>query len=136
MDKWWSAGAWLGLFYDVIADCGRSVVRPAAAWTASALAFAALYWQQAALSSGVRCAEAGGAGLQALFLSARNALVIYTGVRDVRVKQAYLCLYNGPADQPHIPPVVTFVETLVQTPLSAALLFLLLLGLRNRFKIK
>ena len=36
----------------------------------------------------------------------------------------------------HIPPSVTFVETLLQFPISAVLIFLGLLAVKNRFKIK
>jgi hypothetical protein len=136
VDKWWSAGTWIGLFYDAFADCGRSIVRPANAWLASILLFAAFYWQRAVAGAGPRCEEAGGAALQALFLSVKNALVIFGGTRDARVNQAYLCLYNGSAEQPHIPPTVTFVETLAQIPVSATLIFLFLLAVKNRFKIK
>ena len=42
----------------------------------------------------------------------------------------------APAEQPHIPPSVTFVETLLQFPISAVLIFLGLLAVKNRFKIK
>ena len=136
VDKWWSAGTWIGLFYDAFADCGRSIVRPANAWLASILLFAAFYRQRAAAGVEARCAEAGGAMVQALFLSVKNALVIFGGTRDARVNQAYLCLYNGSAEQPHIPPTVTFVETLAQIPVSATLIFLFLLAVKNRFKIK
>ncbi len=136
VDKWWSAGTWIGLFYDGVADCGRSIVRPAGVWAASILLFAAFYWQRAAAGVEARCAEAGGAMVQALFLSVKNALVIFGGTRDARVNQAYLCLYNGSAEQPHIPPTVTFVETLAQIPVSATLIFLFLLAVKNRFKIK
>ena len=136
VDKWWSIGTWIGLFYDAFADCGRSIVRPANAWLASILLFAAFYWQRAAAGVEARCEEAGGAAVQALFLSVKNALVIFGGTRDARVNQAYLCLYNGSAEQPHIPPTVTFVETLAQIPVSATLIFLFLLAVKNRFKIK
>ena len=136
VDKWWSIGTWIGLFYDAFADCGRSIVRPANAWCASILLFAAFYWQRAAADAPARCEEAGGAAVQALFLSVKNALVIFGGTRDARVNQAYLCLYNGSAEQPRIPPTVTFVETLAQIPVSATLIFLFLLAVKNRFKIK
>jgi len=136
VDKWWSIGTWIGLFYDAFADCGRSIVRPANAWLASILLFAAFYWQRAAAGVEARCEEAGGAAVQALFLSVKNALVIFGGTRDARVNQAYLCLYNGSAEQPRIPPTVTFVETLAQIPVSATLIFLFLLAVKNRFKIK
>ncbi len=136
VDRWWSIGTWIGLFYDAFADCGRSIVRPANTWLASILVFAAFYWQRAAVGAGAHCEEAGGAAVQALFLSVKNALVIFGGTRDARVNQAYLCLYDGKPELPHIPPTVTFVETLAQIPVSATLIFLFLLAVKNRFKIK
>ncbi len=136
VDKWWSIGTWIGLFYDAFADCGRSIVRPTFFWLVSVAVFAAFYWQRAAAGVEARCEEAGGAVVQALFLSVKNALVIFGGTRDARVNQAYLCLYTGSAEQPHIPPTVTFVETLAQIPVSATLIFLFLLAVKNRFKIK
>ncbi|MFY9641039.1 MAG: hypothetical protein WCD20_10825 [Rhodomicrobium sp.] len=74
--------------------------------------------------------------MQALYLSVKNALVLFGGTRDARVNQAYLCLYGGTPEQPHIPASVTFVETLLQIPVSATLIFLFLLAVKNRFKIK
>jgi hypothetical protein len=65
-----------------------------------------------------------------------NGLVVFGGTRDARVNQAYLCLYGGDANQAAIPLSVTYVETLLQTPISAVLLFLFLLAVRNQFKIK
>ena len=137
VDKVWHPGLWLGLLYDGIADCGHSIWRPAGVWLASIMAFAAFYWQKAAAETAERCKEAGGPVLQALYLSVKNALVVFGGTRDARVNQAYLCLYNGKTvDQPNIPPAVTFVETLAQIPLSATLIFLFLLAVKNQFKIK
>ena len=98
--------------------------------------FAAIYWQRAAEAIDVRCADNGGAVVQALYLSLKNALVLFGGTRDARVNQAYVCLYDGSAELPHIPASVTYVETLAQIPLSAALIFLFLLAVKNRFKIK
>ena len=74
--------------------------------------------------------------VQALYLSLKNGLVLFAGTRDARVNQAYVCHYNGSAEQPHIPASVTFVETLGQVPISAVLIFLVLLAVKNRFKIK
>jgi len=136
VDKFWHPGLWLGIFYDGVADCGRSIVRPAFFWLASIAVFAAFYWQRAAAAIETRCAEAGGPLVQALYLSVKNALVIFGGTRDARVNQAYLCLYDGTPEQPHIPATVTFVETLAQIPVSATLIFLFLLAVKNRFKIK
>ena len=74
--------------------------------------------------------------LQAIYLSVKNALVLSGGARDARVNQAYLCLYGGDPQHPAIPPCVTFLETLVQIPFSAILIFLVLLAVRKQFKIK
>jgi hypothetical protein len=136
IDKWWDPSSWLGVLYDGIADCGRSITQPAIAWGATILAFAAFYWSRAVRGAEARCADGGGAFVQALYLSVKNGLVLFAGTRDARVNQAYVCLYTGSAEQPHIPASVTFVETLLQFPISAVLIFLVLLAVKNRFKIK
>ena len=136
IDKWWYPSAWLGVLYDGIADCGRSISQPAIAWAATIIVFAAFYGSRALADAENRCAEGGGPFVQALYLSVKNGLVLFAGTRDARVNQAYACLYGGTAEQPHIPPSVTFVETLLQFPISAVLIFLGLLAVKNRFKIK
>ena len=136
IDKWWHPSAWLGVLYDGIADCGRSNTQPAIAWAVTVIVFAAFYQSRAFAGAEARCAEGGGAFVQALYLSVKNGLVLFAGTRDARVNQAYVCLYNGSAEQPHIPASVTFVETLAQFPVSAVLIFLVLLAVKNRFKIK
>ena len=45
--------------------------------------------------------------------------------------QAYKCLFGDA-----IPDSVSFVESFMQVPLSAVLIFLFLLAVKNRFKIK
>ena len=60
----------------------------------------------------------------------------FRGTRDARVNQAYVCLYSGSTGQSLIPASVTFVETLLQFPISAVLIFLGLLAVKKRFKIK
>ena len=83
-----------------------------------------------------RCvAEGGTPFVKALFLSGRNALVLFSGGRDARIAQAYRCLYGGDGE-PQIPDSVSFLEAFVQVPVSAVLIFLLLLAIKNRFKIK
>ncbi len=86
--------------------------------------------------------------VKSLYISGRNALVVSSGGRDERVTQAYRCLFGPPPpkDQmdakpatlppPDIPDSVSFVESFIQVPLSAVLIFLVLLGMKNRFKIK
>ncbi len=136
VDKLWHPSLWLGILYDGVADCGRSMFQPFALWAALIIAFAAFYWSRATAGAEARCAAGDGPFIQALYLSVKNALVLFAGTRDARVNQAYVCLYNGSTDQPHIPASVTFVETLAQFPVSAILIFLLLLAVKNRFKIK
>jgi hypothetical protein len=135
IDKWHHPSAWLGVLYDGIADCGRST-QPAIAWAVTLIVFAAFYWSRAFAGAETRCADGGGPFVQALYLSVKNGLVLFAGTRDARMNQAYVCLYTGSAEQPHIPASVTFVETLVQFPISAVLIFLVLLAVKNRFKIK
>jgi hypothetical protein len=124
------------MFYDFFADCGRSIWRPFVTWAALVLGFAAFYFSRAADDLATRCGSLETTTLQALYLSIKNGLVLFGGTRDARINQAYLCLYGGDANQAAIPLSVTYVETLAQTPISAVLLFLLLLAVRNQFKIK
>ena len=131
-DKWWHWGTWFGLLYDLLADCGRSIVRPVLLWQASVVVFAVLYLRLADQPEGFSC---GTPFVKALFLSGRNALVLFSGGRDARIAQAYRCLYGGDGE-PQIPDGVSFLEAFVQVPVSAVLIFLLLLAIKNRFKIK
>jgi hypothetical protein len=75
--------------------------------------------------------EGGVPFLKALFLSGRNAMVVFSGGQDERVSQAYRCLFGGAG----IPDGVSLIEAFVQVPVSAVLIFLALLAVRNRFKI-
>ena len=47
IDKWWHPSAWLGVLYDGIADCGRSITQPAIAWAVTIIVFAAFYGSRA-----------------------------------------------------------------------------------------
>jgi hypothetical protein len=135
IDKWYGPSVWLGMFYDFLSDCGRSIWRPFVAWAALVLGFAAFYFWRSTDGLATRCGSLE-TPLQALYLSIKNGLVLFGGTRDTRINQAYLCLYGGDANQAAIPLSVTYVETVLQTPISAVLLFLFLLAVRNQFKIK
>jgi len=130
VDKFWHPGLWLGLFYDGVADCGRSIWRPAVTLLASVFVFAIAYVR---LSEGWTCNTP---FLKSVYVSGRNALVLFSGGRDARISQAYECLYGGTDAEPQIPDSVSFLESFVQVPLSATLIFLFLLAVKNRFKIK
>lgn len=170
--KLWQAEYWFGLFYEVLSDFGRSILRPLFVLTVCVLGFACFYAGQLSLVSGKPMAGfavpwdrasafvTGGAPppsfclvgqgdplLAALGLSLRNT-VPFAGIGSSdKLKQIYVCLYGVHTDQelvqgrlpgrfaPVIPDIVAFVSVL-QTVLSTALLFLLLLAVRNHFQIK
>ena len=131
VDKLWHPEGFFGWCYDWAADCGRSIIRPFAIWLLSVFVFAFLYLPggKNALD---RCASNDGSiFVKSLYISGRNALVLSSGGKDDRITQAYKCLFGDT-----IPNGVSFVESFVQVPLSAVLIFLILLAVKNRFKIK
>jgi len=138
IDKFWHPEGFFGWCYDWAADCGRSIIRPFAIWLLSIFVFAVLY-----LPAGNNALDTCVSGkdsifVKSLYISGRNALVLSTGGKDDRITQAYRCLF-GPDNvklPPDIPDAVSFVEAFVQVPLSAVLIFLFLLAVKNRFKIK
>jgi hypothetical protein len=74
----------------------------------------------------------------AIYLSVHNGLVISGLSRTEKLSQSYACLYGSDGKDglsPIMPDGVVFAG-LAQTILSAALIFLFLLGLRNYFRIK
>ena len=134
-DKWYQPALWFSLAYDAVSDCGRSIARPFMAWFISIAVFAAFYWWSAGLKTVCASSSDHPVG-EALLLSLKNAFVGLSTSRDPRFITAYDCLYsasNGPGE---IPLIVTLAEILVQIPISVSLIFLFLLAIRNRFKIK
>lgn len=85
----------------------------------------------------------------AVYLSVRRALIFSTGHDQNKLSIAYACLYGDyskamqAAEQskpvfrvlPHIPDAVSALA-IIQSLLSAALIFLFLLAVRNQFRIK
>ena len=129
---------WLGMAYDALSDFGTSIMRPMTLWFVSVAGAAYFYLAVANAPSGGRTsclAGNGGPAVQALFLSVKNALVVLANYKDHRVTQAYHCLFSGPVDAPEIPFAVTIAE-LAHTLWSAVLIFLLLLAVRNQFRIR
>jgi hypothetical protein len=134
-DKIWQSGWWIGVFYDGISDCGQSISRPLVVWLLSIFAFSALYLSQSNFVFFHRSACASMSSdprMQALLLSVKNAFVAFSTTRDPRIVDAYNCVFAGGA----IPLPVTLIEMLVQVPLSATLIFLFVLAVRNKFKIR
>jgi len=135
-DKPWHAGAWLGLLYDGVSDCGRSVFRPLIAWLILLSAFSAIYlynagiqpfdWQGACAGSAVQKWE------KSASLSLNSGVPLIGGSRTDEARLFAACLSQGTVDIPLSVIVLQVLETLA----SAALIFLLLLGIRNRYRIK
>lgn len=134
VDKPNTASWWLSFLYEELSDYGRSIAKPLLYWVGLVVLSALLYIASAIPLDAERAQECiAGAGSQvntAYQLAFAKGLLI-SGLADrTIVTQAYDCLYGD-----IIPGSATVVAS-IQTLLSAILLFLLLLGIRNRFKLK
>ncbi len=134
LDKPWHAAFWFGAMYDVLSDFGRSMMRPFYFWLISIAGFTAAYLADASKLAdyAAACAKPGADAapqwLNALALAIKNALV-FAGT-DRKMEPQYACLYGDA-----VPVTSTFIQ-MGQTVWSAILIFLFLLAVRNRFKIK
>ena len=152
-DKPWHARFWFGLFYQVLADFGRSLLRPFLWLVTGWFMGAWFYLGQHAPKTGSRLSGIdaalrwlnpfGGAAATAqtcdqvvasFGLSLHKTLFAGFGSAD-KLKQFYACLYGGQAAAPVIPDAVSFAGV-AQALYSAVLIFLLLLAVRNHFRIK
>jgi len=157
----WENGAryWLGLFYEWFSDFGRSMVLPVVWWSIFVAIFACVYfvqhyrnndpthpagfieWAMRHSAPPRECVkgEASSRAFSAIFLAIHKGSVSGLGGSE-KLAQAYTCLYGeegrdtalGP---PRIPDAVAFWG-MAQTLLSAPLIFLFLLAVRNHFRIK
>ena len=140
-----------GFLYSLFSDFGRSVLRPLLLWALGVLGFAWCYLSQGGgrwadvLNWSLPCdAGTGNAVYAALGLSLRNALPLLGGGSAARLDQIYACLYgihdNAAGELPArlrlvIPDAVAFAGV-AQSLWSVVMIFLLLLALRNHFRIK
>lgn len=153
-EKIWPGGGryWAGLFYQIFSKFGRSTLRPLVGWITITLLFALYYlsphlepldWSSDDVISAISalsCISQTSSSplIAAIYLSVHNGLVISGLGRSEKLIQSYACLYgNSGKDQlvPIMPDEVVFAG-IVQTILSAILIFLFLLALRNYFRIK
>jgi hypothetical protein len=148
LDQWHQVGTLLGVFYDGLADCGRYITRPFVSWLATIVVFAGLYlaaagvplrewgdacpggngakWEHAAslaLTSGIPLLGSG---------RSQEATAFYTCVRP---GQNQLALTTAGAAAVSVPLLGTLLQV-VHMLISAAFIFLFLLAVKNRFKIK
>lgn len=143
----WQGGAryWLGHFYEWFSDFGRSVMQPLFWLIIFAILFGCFYLglsiedkptlqHNEPVTQVARSCD----NLEAaIYLAAHSALpFILTTHYSEKIHQSYACLYGKDREgKANIPNEVVFLS-IVQTILSMTLIFLLLLALRNQFKIK
>ena len=153
-DKWNHARYWAGFLYQWVSDFGQSIMRPLLLFAFSLAMFFGIYSSQNydilsdPLSASIPCKVGpGDPRLAALSLAIYNS-VPFARVRTPRqVEQLYACLYGvdrdgGSQDRPMLSGVsaivpfwITFFGT-VQIFVSTVLIFLIVLAVRNHFKIK
>ena len=140
-DRYWHASFWLGVFYQIFSDFGRSLIRPLLWWATGTLVFAAIYVGYHP-SGGewflLECvAGTGKPWISALGLSLHRSLPALSGFGDT-LPQFQACLYGVQSENPFrpvIPDVVSFLG-IPQVLFSAVMIFLFLLAVRNHFRIK
>jgi hypothetical protein len=142
LDEWWHPGLWLGIFYDAACDCGRSVARPFTAWLALLAIFPVLYllnspiplsgWHSACPNSQAQTWE------RAASLALSNSVpVVFARGEETRAFLACTTPAATPGKAPQLDsPLSLTVLQLLQALISATLIVLTLLAVKNRFKIK
>ena len=141
-DNWTHARFWFGWLYQLLSDFGRSMGRPLIWLGISLLIFAIFYACQGPveikqlLIKHVSCIDGSGdSRMVALGVSVTNAFPFASINSSDLLNQFYACLYGIQESAPVILYVVTFVSV-IQFFVSAVLLFLFLLAVRNHFRIK
>lgn len=133
-----------GLFiaaYGLFSDFGRSILRPLFSWIATTLAFAAVYYIIHTFKGVFSCANDGYPVSSAIYLALRKGLIFPALGRDQKLDQTFACLYGttslseGGRIIPVIPDSIAYLG-IAQTLISAVLIFLVLLAIRNQFRIK
>ena len=141
-DKLTHARFWFGWLYQLLSDFGRSMGRPLFWLGISLVLFATIYayqspadWNQLLIEP-ISCIDGpGDSRMVALGVSVTNAFPFATISSSDLLNQFYTCLYGIQESGPVIPYVVTFASV-IQFFVSAVLLFLFLLAVRNHFRIK
>lgn len=155
---------WAGVAYELFSDFGRSFIRPTLWWFACLWIFANLTLSGAGLQDTTKCHNSQLTPKEAAYtIGLKNSLLILGLTKTNIVKQAELCLYgknkNGEVasnPKPYDPkikrtyeaksakventktdiPFKAAVQGIAHSLLSLLFIFLLLLAIRNQFKIK
>ena len=132
--------------YDALTDFGASIVRPLVVWLGLFVVVAFLYFQSAVPYQEVadferpEICQTSSSSVSASLLSAHNALPFVTTGQRRFIDRAYICLYGNDK-------IITSAKALalptnlglwgaLHTVISTVLVFFILLGLRNRFRIR
>lgn len=145
--KIWPGGTryWFGLLYELFSNFGRSIWRPLTWWLVSIFLFSFFYlgqhkatYDQNSTNTQLTCLNRSqdNPATAARFLSIYNGLIIAGFGRSEKLSQSYACLYGGGQDQPVTMPDKVVCAGIIQSIFSTVMIFLLLLALRNKFKIK
>jgi uncharacterized protein YjbI with pentapeptide repeats len=148
---------WLGWFYGGVANHGRSLLRPFMLWLLSIAVFAFYYLSQRGVAAGDHAPYSGIAqylgGLfstekapciaapsnpmgEALYLSFRNAFLKIDWEDTTTARRVFGCLYGVEPGGNAIVPLSVSSVSLFQAVMSAALIFMFLLALRNLLKVR
>lgn len=156
-DRPWHVAYFFGYLYQIFSGFGRSVAKPLFWWTAGLFGFAGYYlgrslgedrwldgvagmWRRIgeyisgdplAMTCGVGATDPGAA---ALGLSLHRGFAALSGLSG-KLGEFHACLYGGTAKAPIVPDAVAFVGV-GQSVYSAIMIFLVLLAVRNHFRIK
>ena len=152
-DKWYHLSYWAGLLYQYFSDFGISMARPVIWWNVSVLVFAVIYGCQSEpivqqpITTPVKCIVGDGdARIAVIRLSIYNAIP-FARVRTSRqIEHIYTCLFDIKLETHRIPethsavpsdiPLGVEVTGIVQIVISTIFIFLLVLSVRNHFRLK
>ena len=142
-DRFRRASFWVGVFYQLFSDFGRSLLLPLMWWAVGVLIFTLVY-----LGYHLSCGEwlssecvagTGNPWISALGLSVHKSLPAVSGFGfGDKIQQFHVCLYGVYSEnpfRPEIPNTVAFLGVL-QVLFSSVMIFLFLLAVRNHFRIK
>lgn len=134
VDKRWRWDWILSGIFQLTSDYGRSILRPFVFWLLVVGLSATTYLltaKQSATNVPLQCVKNDGWQWVSAIQLAIGKGLLFPGVADrTLIMQAYDCLYGSTI------PTLTSAVLGLQTLVSSALLFLILLGIRNRFKLK
>ena len=153
-DTWRNLWFWVGWTFQVLSDFGRSATRPLVGLGISVIVFAIFYtlpndsiWEQP-FSESVPCKiGSGDARVASILLSLHNTVPVAGIASTGKIQHAYACLYGIEPNTFITQEKFTNVNTtyvpygvvilgFCQSIISTVFIFLVLLAIRNRFRIR